>query len=118
MASSTTSILKEYSGKLGDLFVLKRYGNKSEICMLPQKNKQKKRTDKQLQNNQLMAMANTFAKEIMEDPARRDAAQVYLNVTRNKLYTSLVQFYFQQAKKAKENGLPIPGTIIIPAATR
>ncbi|WP_290790836.1 hypothetical protein [Flavihumibacter sp. UBA7668] len=113
MASSTTSILKDFSGKLGDQFVLKRYGNKSVICMLPQRDKRKKRTEKQLQNNQLMATANKLAQDIIDDPAKRDAAQLFLNVTRNKLYTSLVRLYFQQVKEAKEKGEEIPNRITI-----
>jgi hypothetical protein len=116
MASSTTSILKDFSGKLGDQFVLKRYGNKSVICMLPQRDKRKKRTEKQLQNNQLMATANDLAHDIIDDPAKRDAAQLFLNVTRNKLYTSLIQLYYQQVKQAKENGQEIPNTITIGSA--
>ena len=115
MASSKTSILKDYSGKLGDQFVLKRYGDKSVICRLPKKNKRKKRTENQLLNNQLMAMANNLAKAIIADPMRRDAAQLYLNVTRNKLYTSLVKLYFQQVKQAKENGQEVPRSITIEA---
>ena len=113
MASSTTSILKDYSGKLGNQFVLKRYGDKSVICRLPKRDKRKKRTEKQVQNNQLMAIANNLAKSIINDPARRDAAQLFLNVTSNKKYTSLVKLYFQQVKAAKEKGREIPMSITI-----
>jgi hypothetical protein len=113
MASSKTSFLKEYSGKMGN-FVLKRYGEKSVICALPRKNKRKKRTEKQLLNNKIMAMANNLAKDLMEDPERRDDAQLYLNVTRNKLYTSLVRHFFQQVKAEREKGKPVPKKIEFP----
>lgn len=108
MASSTTSILTEFSGKLGEQFVLKRYGNKTVLCSLPQRDSSQRRTEKQLQNNQLMAAANKLALATIDNPAQRDAAMQVLNVTRNKLYTSLVRLYFQQVREAKAKGEDIP----------
>ncbi|KIC94093.1 hypothetical protein [Flavihumibacter solisilvae] len=113
-ASSKTALFKDYTGKINNQFVLKRYGDKSVICRLPKKNKRKERTPNQLENNMVMKMANNCAKALIKDPARRDAALLKLNVTRNKLYTSLVSLYFQQAKAAKENNKPYPGKLILP----
>ena len=84
--------------------------------MLPQRDKRKKRTEKQLQNNQLMATANDLAHEIIDNPAKRDAAQLFQNVTRNKVYTSQLQLYYLQVKQAKENGQEIPDRITIGSA--
>ncbi|MDP4131071.1 MAG: hypothetical protein Q8939_12990 [Bacteroidota bacterium] len=42
-----------------------------------------------------MAEANYEAKAILADETLRSAAQVRLNVTRNKLYTSLIREYFK-----------------------
>ena len=101
-ASSKTSLFKDYTGKVGNQFVLKRYGDKSVICALPKKDKRKKRTPRQLENNELMARANYTAKSIMKNAERRNNAQLFLNVTSNKLYTSLVRSYFKVAKAYKE----------------
>ena len=110
-ASSKISILKDYSGKVNNQFVLKIYGDKSVICRLPKKDKRKKRTPGQLENNKLMMYANGCAKAILKNPAKRDAALLLLNVTRNKLYTTLVSLYFKQAKEAKAKGEDRPGSI-------
>jgi len=44
-----------------------------------------------------MAEANYAAKEILADYKKRIAAQARLNVTSNKLYTSLVSEFFRNA---------------------
>ncbi|WP_315823315.1 hypothetical protein [Paraflavitalea speifideaquila] len=58
----------------------------------------RKLSAKQKQNNILMKVANYKAKAVLADEQLRDAAQVRLNVTRNKLYTALIKEYFRNAK--------------------
>jgi hypothetical protein len=57
----------------------------------------RKLSPKQLAVNEKMKEANVQAKRIMADDELRKEAQVRLNVTRNKLYTSLIKEYFTQA---------------------
>ena len=57
----------------------------------------RKLSAKQKRMNNLMAEANYAAKEILADYKKRIAAQARLNVTSNKLYTSLVSEFFRNA---------------------
>ena len=52
--------------------------------------------------NETMAEANYEARKIMADEGLRNAAQVRLNVKRNKLYTALIKEYFKNVREAKE----------------
>jgi hypothetical protein len=52
-------------------------------------------SSKQIQVNERMEAANYAAKGIMADEELCKAAQVRLNVTRNKLYTALIKEYFK-----------------------
>jgi hypothetical protein len=49
-----------------------------------------------------MEEANYAAKNIMANEELRIAAQVRLNVTSNKLYTSLIREYFKNAKAEEQ----------------
>ena len=97
MAISKNILLKQASGRIGTDMVLKQYGDKTVICRYPDMS-QRVLSEKQLENNQRMENANSYAKDIINDPVRRDAAQVRLDVTRKKLYTSLVREYFALAR--------------------
>lgn len=46
-----------------------------------------------------MRKANIYAKFVMADEKAKNAAQVRLNVTRNKLYTTLIKEYFANAQQ-------------------
>jgi hypothetical protein len=52
--------------------------------------------------NEIMEEANYKAKKIMADERLKSAAQVRLNVTRNKLYTALIKDYFKTMQSASE----------------
>ena len=101
MARSKSTILKNFSGGIGKEIVVKQYGDKTIISKYPDMSK-RKLTPKQQANNMLMEEANDYAKEIMGDPLLRNAEQVRLNVTRNKLYTALIRDFFKKAKEEKE----------------
>jgi hypothetical protein len=60
----------------------------------------RKLSPKQLRVNEIMLEANYAAKSILANEELRTAAQVRLNVTRNKLYTALIKEYFKNAKAA------------------
>jgi hypothetical protein len=89
------------SGHLGKEIVFKQYGDKTVVTKYPDMSK-RKLTTKQKQVNETMAEANYEARRVLADKKLRDAAQVRLNVTRNKLYTALIREYFANEKKKKE----------------
>lgn len=99
MAISENILLARLSGALGKQLVIKQYGDKTVVCKYPDKSRRKP-SARQIQNRQLMDDANAAAKTILADEEMRNAAQVRLNVTRNKLYTSLVREYFLTMKAA------------------
>jgi hypothetical protein len=101
MAISENLILKQLTGHLGKQIVFKQYGNKTVVSKYPDMSN-RKLSPKQLQVNETMEEANYEAKKVLADEALRDAAQVRLNVPRNKLYTALIKEYFQVARSAGE----------------
>jgi len=94
MAISENFLLKKLSGHLGKQLVFKQYGEKTVVAKYPDMSK-RKLSPKQLRINTIMEEANYEAKRILADEELRTAAQVKLNVTRNKLYTALIREYFK-----------------------
>jgi hypothetical protein len=62
----------------------------------------RKLSTKQKEVNKTMANANYWARGIILNEELRAAAQVRLNVTRNKLYTALIREYFKNAREGKK----------------
>jgi hypothetical protein len=95
MAISENLLLKKLSGHIGRELVFKQYGDKTVVSKYPD---MKKRTlsHKQLRNQEIMEEANYEAKTILANEELRNAAQVRLNVPRNKLYTALIKEYFKK----------------------
>jgi hypothetical protein len=98
MAISNNLILEGATGAISKQIVLRRVGNKTIISAYPDMS-DRKLSAKQKQMNQLMKKANHAAKEIIADEEKRNAAQVRLNVSRNRLYTALIKEYFQHARQ-------------------
>src|SRR4051812_8080098 len=94
MAISENLLLQKLSGHVGKLLVFKQYGDKTVVTKYPDMSK-RKLSAKQLRVNAIMEEANSEAKRIIADEEMRNAAQVRLNVTRNKLYTALIKEYFK-----------------------
>ena len=94
MAISENLLLQKLSGHLGKQIVFKQYGEKTVVTKYPDMSK-RKLSPKQLRVNAIMEEANSEAKRIIADEEMRNAAQVRLNVTRNKLYTALIKEYFK-----------------------
>jgi len=94
MAISENLLLKKLSGHIGRQLVVKQYGDKTIISKYPDMSK-RKLSPKQIRVNETMLEANAEAKRILADENLRNEAQVRLNVTRNKLYTSLIKEYFK-----------------------
>jgi hypothetical protein len=101
MAISENILLKKLSGHLGKQIVFKQYGDKTVVSKYPDMSN-RKLSPKQLRVNQIMEEANYHVKEILADDEMRNAAQVRLNVTSNKLYTALIKEYFKNAREADE----------------
>lgn len=99
MAISQNILLQKLSGHLGKQLVFKQYGEKTVVTKYPDMSK-RKLSPKQLRVNAIMEEANSEAKRIIADEEMRNAAQVRLNVTRNKLYTALIKEYFKAMASA------------------
>jgi len=99
MAISENFLLKNLSGHVGKQLVFKQYGDKTVVSVYPNMER-RKFSARQLQNQSLMEAANEAAKSILADEEPRQAAQVRLNVTANKLYTALIREYYQHNKLA------------------
>ena len=97
MAISENILLKKLSGHIGRQLVVKQYGDKTVVTSYPDMSN-RKLSPKQLAVNEVMYEANNVARSTIANEARRNEAQLRLNVTRNKLYTSLIKEYFQKAK--------------------
>ena len=105
MAISKSFLFKTVSGHLGKQIVFKQYGNITVVSNYPDMSK-RKLSPKQIKVNEIMEDANYHAKGVIADEELRNAAQVRLNVTRNKLYTSLIKEYFKTVKEANETPAP------------
>jgi hypothetical protein len=101
MAISESLLLKNLSGHIGKELVFKQYGNKTVVAKYPNMSR-RVLSAAQLQVNETMAEANYEARRILADEGLRNAAQVRLNVKRNKLYTALIKEYFRNARGEKE----------------
>ena len=98
MARTNSLFFQKAFGHIGRQFVFRQYGDRTLIAKYPDMSK-RVLSEKQLKNNERMAEANYAAREIMADEELRKEAQVRLNVTSNKLYTSLIREYFAREKE-------------------
>ncbi len=94
------SIFFKLSGQLNKELVFKQYGDITVVSKYPDMSK-RILSDKQKQVHVMMIEANYTAKSIMADEEKSKAAQVRLNVTRNKLYTALIKEYFKNNGEGK-----------------
>jgi hypothetical protein len=101
MATTRNILMQKTSGHIDKQIVFKTYGDRTVISGYPDMSKVK-RSPEQRRMNDLMEAANYATKEIMNDDKLRMEAQVRLNVTSNKLYTSLIREYFQLHKDDKD----------------
>jgi len=109
MATTKSLLLINSSGHIDKQIVFKRYGDKTVITGYPKMSKVK-RSEKQKRMNDMMEAANKAAHDVMKDDKLKMEAQVRLNVTSNKLYTSLVS-EFIQLHKDDEDPLKAVGLI-------
>lgn len=93
----SNSVFLQLSGQLNKEIVFKKYGDKIVVSKYPNMSK-RTLSPKQLKNQEIMYEAHYTAKGIMANEELSIAAQVRLNVTRNKLYTALIREYFSNYK--------------------
>jgi hypothetical protein len=98
MAISKNLLLKQLSGHLDKLIVFKQYGDTTVVGKYPDMSR-RKLSEKQKQVNENMADATYRALGIIGNEELRNAAQIRLNVTRNKLYTALIKEHFKNLKE-------------------
>jgi valyl-tRNA synthetase len=98
MAISNNLLMKLVSGQMNKEIVFKQYGDKTVISKYPDMSK-RVLSPKQNQILERMQDANYAVREIMANEELASAAQVRLNVTRNKLYTALIKEYFKNQKE-------------------
>jgi flagellar motor switch protein FliM len=101
MAISTNPLLHKLSGQIGKQLVFKQYGGKTVVSNYPDMSR-RKLSPKQIRINEIMADAHYEAKRVLLTEELRVAAQVRLNVTRNRLYTALIKEYFKKVLPATE----------------
>jgi disulfide oxidoreductase YuzD len=94
------SIFFKLSGQLNKELVFKQYGDKTVVSKYPDMSK-RVLSPKQKQVHERMQEANYVVKAILADEEQSKAAQVRLNVTRNKLYTALIKEYFKNNAEGK-----------------
>jgi hypothetical protein len=97
MAISTNPLLSSTRGGFNKQIVIRQLGGKTILCGYPDMS-DVKFSPKQLQTQDRMRDANEYAQDILADETLRNAAQVRLNVLRNKLYTALIKEYFAARK--------------------
>jgi hypothetical protein len=88
------SIFFKLSGQLNKELVFKQYGDVTVVSKYPDMSK-RVLSPKQKRVLEIMQEANYVVKDILADEELCKAAQVRLNVTRNKLYTALIKEYFK-----------------------
>ena len=98
MAISENLIFKNVSGQLAKQLVFRQRGGKTVVSKYPDMSN-RTLSPKQVRANEIMQEANFEAKRILANEELRIAAQVRLNVTRNKLYTSLIKEYFKNTQQ-------------------
>jgi hypothetical protein len=97
MAISENLLLKKLSGHLGKQIVFKQYGNKTVVSKYPDMSN-RKLSPEQKKVNKNMKKASEAARDILDDETLRNAAQVRLNVTSNRLYNALISEYFKSVR--------------------
>ena len=88
-------IMAGLRGAIGKQVVFRQRNGKTFVSAYPDMS-ERVLSPKQLKVNAVMKEASKYAKAIIADEAKRQAAQLRFDVSSTKLYTSLVREYFQQ----------------------
>lgn len=97
MAIANNPLVKGMRGSLNKQLVYRDLHGKTVVSAYPDMSDQKF-SGSQKANQKVMVLANEYAQKIRRNEELRNQALVRLNVTRSKLYTSLVREYFAMEK--------------------
>jgi hypothetical protein len=101
MAISKNFLLKGVTGSINKQIVVRQLSDKTIISAYPDMDDITP-SNLQLENQERMRNADEEAKRIMDDEQLRNEALVRLNVTRNKLYTSLISEYYRKWRESRD----------------
>jgi len=90
MAISNNPFMKGVTGAIGKQLVYRIYGGKQIISAYPDMS-EREPSEAQIAQTKRMTEANRIVKKIKADEKLRNAAQLRLNVTRNKLHHALIK---------------------------
>ena len=100
-------LLTGVSGTVGKQIVFRQRNGRTIISSYPDFS-DRVLSPKQLEVNRMMAAANEYAKDILYDEKKCQAAQIRLDLPRKRLYTTLVREYFKENyKKDGEKTNPV-----------
>jgi len=95
MAISNNPLLVGVSGSLGDMITVKQYRGRTILCQKIGE-REKKASARQEQNQELFRKANAYAKEVYDDPVKREEARRRLKAPHgNPLYRAILKEYRQ-----------------------
>jgi len=111
MAISNNPLLAGVSGSLGGLLTVKQYRGKTVLCQKIGE-REKKASAKQEENQRLFRAANAYAKEVYDDPVKREEARLRLKAPHgNPLYRAILKEYRQSHQSpAADPKAPRPKT--------
>lgn len=115
MAITANAMMMGARGSVGKQIVFKKYGDKTVIAKVPDFSK-RKLSEKQLRNNEIMTYAHFYASGTMANEELANAAQLRLNVQRNKLYTSLIREYYKNNYEKEQISTTKPAATPAPAS--
>jgi len=103
MTKNEAIIEKAVASAMGKEVIIREIRGKIVVTDKPEF-KERILSDKQKEVTDIMVSANEYAKKVMKYENLRNDAQIRLNVTRERLYTSLVSEYWKKSwgKDGKE----------------
>jgi hypothetical protein len=98
MAQLLQTLTNQYGGRLS----IRRRGGRIEVIRSADMSK-RVLSEKQIEMNDMMDAASGYAKNVIANSELKQAAQIRLNVSSNRLYHALVGEYFQIEQGKKKN---------------
>ena len=97
MTKSEAIIEKAVASAMGKEVIIREIRGKIVVTDKPEF-KERILSDKQKEVTDIMVSANEYAKKVMKYENLRNDAQIRLNVTRERLYTSLISEYWKNSR--------------------
>jgi len=97
MARSQSMLYKEMQGRLGKDLVIKQYGKKTVVSNYPDMSNVKP-SKEQKNKRKLFAKAVAYAREIINDPAKRTAFQKLIKKKGQTVYHFAISEFYRKQK--------------------